>query len=589
MSVRTQLSIMMFFQYFTWGSWMVAMGAYLNNIGLSEWVGWMYSTPPLGAIVAPLFVGFIADRFFPTEQVLCALHGIGGILLISLVFLGDPYWIFTLLLLYSFCYMPTLALTNSISFRNIGDPEQEFPRIRVLGTIGWIVSNLIVSFMIGDTSPLIFLLAAISSIGLAIYCLYLPHTPAAGDEATGDVFGLEALQLLKERSFAVFVVCSFLICIPLAFYYNHTSQYLAQLEYDYIAALMSLGQVSEIFFMAAMPFFILRLGIRNMLIVGMAAWVLRYFCFSSGLFTLILLGIILHGVCYDFFFVASQIYVDRKAPRNLRASAQSFIAVVTLGLGMYIGALIGGAVTNGYPPLKVEAMTTEGKKVEEPQELPDWQPPTEGGKPVLSQGHVDLDGDGEISEKDWQETMQRADTDGDGKITEKEWAKLSSGWNFGYLDKDDDGKITEDDLPSEFRKWKGDAPGKEDLIFSREALLKHFEAIDTNDDGAISRAEWQAAKRNDWTWIWLWPAFMAGATLALFIFGFQDRLTAEEREAAAADADVKPMADDPAPVPAEAEASEQAQSKQESPEADKPAEGESPESGESNEEKPENQ
>ncbi len=214
--------------------------------------------------------------------------------------------------------MPTLALTNSISFQNIGDPEKDFPLIRVFGTLGWIVAGLVVGIVLGGTEKWFFYMAGGASLLLAGFCLVLPHTPPRGAAAGGDVLGIGAIGLLKEPSFAIFCIASFLICIPLAFYYSFANQFLVETDMPVPTALQTIGQISEVFFMAMMPFFIVRLGVKNMLLVGMLAWVIRYLCFSTLNFSLILVGLVLHGICYDFFFVASQIYVDKKAPRDLR-------------------------------------------------------------------------------------------------------------------------------------------------------------------------------------------------------------------------------------------------------------------------------
>ena len=323
-SARLRLQLMMFLQYFVWGSWVVSIGGYMGATlhfdGLQ--ISSIFSTTALGAIFAPLFVGYVADRFFATERVLAFLHFIGGGLLIVAAGQTEFRWLMGIMVGYSACYMPTLALTNSISFQNIGDPEKDFPRIRVFGTLGWIAAGLVVGIVLGGTNNAFFYLAGGSSILLAAICLFLPHTPPRG-AAGGDVLGLGAIKLLKEPSFTVFAICSFLICIPLSFYYNYANLFLVQVDAPAPTALMVLGQISEVFFMAAMPFFILRLGVKNMLLVGMLAWVVRYLCFSTLDFQLILLGLVLHGICYDFFFVASQIYVDKKAPRDMRASAKA--------------------------------------------------------------------------------------------------------------------------------------------------------------------------------------------------------------------------------------------------------------------------
>jgi nucleoside transporter len=305
----------------------------------------------------------IADRFFSAEKVLGIMHLLGAGMLYWVSTVTEPGQFFMVLLGYTICYMPTLALVNSVSFDHMDDPAKEFPAIRVLGTIGWIVAGLMVGFMpkcvfgldtIEDTNiPM--KIAAGASLIMGIYCFFLPHTPpkSLGKKVTmADILGLKALKLLKDPPFAIFVVSSFLICIPLAFYYQSANGFLGEVGMKNPAAKMTLGQMSEIFFMLVMPFFFARLGVKKMLMVGMAAWILRYVLFAFGnntsLVSMFYGGILLHGICYDFFFVTGQIYVDKKAPLEIRASAQGFIAFVTLGVGMVIGNLINGWVTEHY-------------------------------------------------------------------------------------------------------------------------------------------------------------------------------------------------------------------------------------------------
>ena len=386
-NVRIQLSVMMFLQYFVWGAWYVTMGTYLldqqHGLGYAmEQMGRAYNAAPLAAIISPFFVGMIADRFFATEKILAVLHLAGTVVMYYLSTLdsGTDFKMFYLvLMIYTLCYMPTLALTNSISFHNMKNPELEFPGIRVLGTIGWIASSALVGVIVTKASggfaldiswifgevegqnvqptrwPMV--IASGSSLVLGLFCFFLPHTPpkAQGQKVTvKEVLGLEALSLMKKPSFAVFVIGSFLVCWPLQFYYAGANAFLNSLGgpgwesvpiFENAATKQSLGQVSEIVFMLLMPFFFRRLGVKMMLLVGMLAWTIRYFLFAYGdsspsLVWMLYGGILLHGICYDFFFVTGQIYVDKKAPRHIRASAQGFITLVTLGLGLFVGSEI---------------------------------------------------------------------------------------------------------------------------------------------------------------------------------------------------------------------------------------------------------
>jgi nucleoside transporter len=357
MSTRVKLSVMMFLQYFVWGAWYVAMGTYLGETLRfnGQQVGLAYGSTAIAAMISPFFVGMVADRFFATERMLAGLHVLGGLLLLYVSTLSEFGVFYPVLIIYTLCYMPTLALTNSISFHNMKNPAREFPRVRVLGTIGWIVAGYVIDLLgFGKTAGM-FQAAAAASVVLGVFCLALPHTPPAklGHAiAVRDVLGLDALKLMKERSFAIFVIASFLICIPLSFYYAFANPFLSQIGVSNPTSKMTLGQWSEIGFMVIMPWFLVRFGVKKMLLIGMAAWTIRYLLFSwgdaaAGMW-MIYIGILLHGICYDFFFVTGQIYMDQKAPGDLRAAAQGFIAFVTLGVGMFIGSLVSGQVVDMY-------------------------------------------------------------------------------------------------------------------------------------------------------------------------------------------------------------------------------------------------
>lgn len=359
--VGPRLSVMMFMQFFVWGAWYVTMAPYMSShpkIGSSEvlgtLIGWAYSVGPIAAIVSPFFLGMIADRFFATERVLAVMHVLGGLALLAAPAAAEvsPVAFIAVILVHMLFYMPTLGLTNTLAFHNMVDAERQFPLIRVFGTIGWIVANLVVSGQGWDRSANMFYLAGGAAIALGVFSLALPHTPppAKGRPfSVNDALGLDALVLLKNRAFLVFVICSFLICIPLAAYYGFAGQYVGETGVQKIAQTMSYGQMSEILFMLVMPLCFARLGVKWMLLVGMAAWVLRYGLFagaaSDQMFLLILGGILLHGICYDFFFVTGQIYVDNKADAKIRGQAQGMLVLVTQGLGMFVGAqLIGRMV-----------------------------------------------------------------------------------------------------------------------------------------------------------------------------------------------------------------------------------------------------
>jgi len=354
--VRLKLSTLMFLQYFVWGAWSVTMGTWLGQtLGFSgQQIGLAFGTSALAAMISPLFVGMIADRMFATERLLAALHVVGGLILFA-ASLQTRFGVFYVVLLgYALCYMPTLALSNSLSFRQMRDPGREFPPIRVLGTLGWIVAGLVIGTLGLEATAIPMQLAAGGSIVLGLFCLALPHTPPQSSRKAsfGDVLGLDALRLLRDRSFAVFVLGSFLVCIPLQFYYAFANPFLNELQVSNAAGKMTLGQMSEVGFMLVMPWFFRRLGIKAMLLAGMAAWTTRYLLFAYGnsqsMVWMLYGGILLHGICYDFFFVTGQIYVDRKAPPDLRAAAQGLIAFVTLGVGMFIGSWASGRTVDAF-------------------------------------------------------------------------------------------------------------------------------------------------------------------------------------------------------------------------------------------------
>ena len=354
-STRLRLSVLMFLQYFVWGAWYVTIGTWLNETlhFSGQQIGLAVGTTALAAMISPFFVGMVADRFFATERILAVLHLVGAVLIFfaSTQTTFGPFYI--VLLAYTLCYMPTLALSNSLSFHHMTDPGLEFPGVRVLGTIGWIVAGLLIGSLGLEASAMPLKIAAGISVVLGLFSLALPHTPPqrVGTRVTlNDVLGLDALKLMRERSFAIFVLGSFLVCIPLQFYYAFTNPFLNELGVTNAAGKMTLGQGSEIFFMLVMPWFFRRLGVKYMLLIGMAAWATRYLLFAFGnngaLVWMLYAGILLHGICYDFFFVTGQIYIDRKAPGDLRAAAQGFIAFVTLGFGMFIGSWLSGVVVD---------------------------------------------------------------------------------------------------------------------------------------------------------------------------------------------------------------------------------------------------
>jgi nucleoside transporter len=357
LKIRTQLSAMMFLEYFVWGCWYVTMSTYLGQtLGFSGvQIGLAYSTFAISAMISPFFVGLIADRYFATERVLGVLHLVGAVLLFAISKAQSFGSFYALILIYNLCYTPTIALSNSVSFNQMKDPGTQFPSIRVLGTIGWIIAGLTIGFLAIEASASFFVIAAALSLVLGLYCFTLPHMPPKKDarpSGFAEILGLDALQLFRQKDFAILIISSVLISIPLMFYYSFTNLFFNETGMVNAAGKMTMGQMSEIIFLLIMPFFFRKLGVKKMILIGMAAWVLRYLLFAHGnnetLVWMFYLGILLHGICYDFFFVTGQIFVDRRAPAHLRSSAQGIITFATYGLGFFIGTLISGQVVDIY-------------------------------------------------------------------------------------------------------------------------------------------------------------------------------------------------------------------------------------------------
>ncbi|WP_373548454.1 nucleoside permease [Haliscomenobacter sp.] len=360
-TTRFQLMVMMFLEFLIWGSWYVTMGTYLgdNLQATGVQIGLAYQTVSIGAIIAPFFIGLIADRFFPAQRILGVLHLVGAVVLYFLGQQSDFNGFYVLVLIYMLLYMPTLALVNAIAFRQMSDTAKEFPPVRVLGTIGWIVVGNIIAYLALEKTKSLdqtFLIGAIASAALGVFSFFLPNTPPPKSKeekiSISDILGLEALGMLKNPSYLIFFIGSILVCIPLSFYYNFANPFLNEAGMEGAAGKMSWGQISEIAFMLVLPVALIRYGIKKILLVGMLAWALRYICFAYGdagaNYWMLIVGIILHGVCYDFFFVTGQIYTEQQAGERFKSSAQGLITLATYGIGMFIGSYISGFVVDLY-------------------------------------------------------------------------------------------------------------------------------------------------------------------------------------------------------------------------------------------------
>jgi nucleoside transporter len=364
--IRLRLSAMMFLEFFVWGAWFVTMGSYLTgSLGFSGADSALaYSTQSWGAIIAPFIIGLIADKYVNAERLLGVIHLVGAVLMYLLANATEFVSFYPYLLLYMILYMPTLALVNAISFRQMDDPARHFGNIRVWGTVGWIVAGLTISYVFawdsqaGLAAGLLrntFTMAAAASLVLGVFSFTLPATPpqqAAAGGGLREALGLDALALLRDRNFLIFFAASILICIPLAFYYQHANQFLTEIQVANAAGIQTLGQVSEVGFMLLVPFFLKRFGMKLTLLLGMLAWAARYVLFAYGnageLVFMLIVGIALHGVCYDFFFVSGQVFTDSKAGPRYKSAAQGLITLATYGVGMLIGFSIAGQLTDAF-------------------------------------------------------------------------------------------------------------------------------------------------------------------------------------------------------------------------------------------------
>ena len=387
-TLKTKLAIFMFLQYFIWGSWYVSMGTYMANtlkFGGQD-IGAAYGAFAIGAMIAPFFVGLIADRYFASEKLLAALGILGGGLLFTLGKLTTFGGFYPVLILYCASYVPTLALGNSLSLHHLANPKRDFPLIKTLAAVGWIAGGVTLSVLLkGEQSAVQFYLAGVASIVLGLFSLALPHTPpkkTGKDVRIGEVLGLDALALMKKPSFAIFILCMFLICIPLYFYFVNMNLYLTELGWHYTAAKMSLAQVSDVIFLILLPLMLRRLGYKRTIFLGIFAWVTRYLLLATSVnhvemgTALIFVAILLHGVCYDFLFIAGQLYVDDEANERMRGAAQGFIAFVLWGVGNFVGSTLAGRSQALYTLVQPQgAIAHDWRAI--------WLPPAWGAAAVL--------------------------------------------------------------------------------------------------------------------------------------------------------------------------------------------------------------
>ena len=517
--IYPRLCIAYFCQFAIWGSWAGALGGYAGVINLPDsQVGWLYAAIPLGAVISPLFIGPIADRFFAAQKVIALLHFIGGLCLAAAGWLcatGNQSFplLMTLILLSGVCFMPTIALINTIVFKHLPNPDKA-PRVFIFGTIGWIAINLfIAAFCGGATTPYFFFVGGAVSIFLAVYSLSLPNTPPKGAPAPGeksDALGLGAMKLFKNPTFAIFAVCIFFASIPACNYFFPAQvTFLTQRGYPSPLALTTLNQFSEIFFMALLPFFVARIGLKRVLLIGMLAWVARYVCFAQGGtlgFELALIGLILHGFCYSFLYVAAYMYADKMAPTDIKASVQSLMAFLLLGVGQVLGSVGYGKMAETYPPvIASDGSYSDGINDDVVHVLP--LPPWNDVKRENSAWkYLDLGNTvTQMMSKSKDEQVNRhlgtdVDANKDNVITPDELNNITESLVYG-------GKTYK--------------PGVLKDIFAQIA-----KKVDSKD-GSVTHAQWMEVQAKNWKMIWYLPAACISVFFLIFLALGKDPVPAE--------------------------------------------------------------
>jgi nucleoside transporter len=386
-AIKIKLMVFMFLQYFIWGAWYVSLGSYLATSLKFDGaqIGAAYGAFAIGAMISPFFVGLIADRYFSSEKILAVLGILGGAVLLCLPLFRDFGSFYPMLILYCALFVPTLALGNSLSLHHLTHAKTDFPRIKMLAAIGWIAGLVVLSWIKGEQSPIQFYLAGCVSILFGLFSLSLPKTPPrkTGNQVRlGEILGLDALAMLRKPSFAIFILCLFLICIPLYFYFVLLGIYLTELKWEMMAAKTSLAQISDVAFLFLLPLFLRKLGYKKTLFIGILCWAIRYFLLTQSVTAvyqqnlLIYAAILLHGVCYDFLFIAGQLYVDEQANERIRGAAQGFIAFILWGVGSFAGTFLAGKVLKAYHlDLPVNGLNYDWKGI--------WMIPSIGAALVL--------------------------------------------------------------------------------------------------------------------------------------------------------------------------------------------------------------
>ena len=370
--IKVRLSVMMFFQFFIWGAWYATGGNYMTSHGMGDVIYKAYMVSSVGSIVSPFFLGLIADRFFPVQKVLGVMHILSGIFVFSAPFFGEgslfsPNLFLIFLLLHMLCYMPTVNLAAATAFHQINNKEKEFPLIRVFGTIGWIVAGIVVSKILqGDNTALPMRVSGIGGILMGFYCFTLPNTPPSSEVrkiSLRGILGIDAISKMKSTPFIIFIVSLLLISLPFAIYFPYVPVYLSAAHVKNPGFIMTFGQMSEIFFLLLLPILFSRFGLKWVFLVGMLSWALRYALFAyaatDAVSWIIFIGILLHGACYDFVYVAGQIYIDKKASPDIRAQAQGLFVFISYGVGQGLGTLAAGQIFN--------------RIVKDPNSLADWR------------------------------------------------------------------------------------------------------------------------------------------------------------------------------------------------------------------------